>query len=416
MFYIEKEDKTIHITRGDAAAFKFYRKGKNTGEVYNFIPGDVVRFTVTRKKGSNEVVLQKDFAVTEETESVAIVLTKEETKIGDAINKPVDYWYEIEVNPFSAPKTYVGYDEDGAKIFKLYPEGVRDGEGNSITEEDIPVVDVELDLTSTRPVQNQAIARAITKIADDTDRQIQGLADEMRSKIVTEVAKKFEDKDEQIDLIIEEVVTEFRGRVDEEVANAIRNIAGEIYTTENKPTAADVGAVPNTGGMFSDSIGAVTEEKKDIVLRVQNSEHNGTLYASNWGCFGVWSDTLGKFLYAADKNGTIFCDGVNTNSCHFPIHTGNKPYGTYKGTGVSRAIPVGGIGRVLFIWSDQAICYVTSIGWAGLTGQSANSGGAGESNTAYFSDGQLHIVISDSTNARVNFFNKSGTTYYYQVL
>ena len=61
------------------------------------------------------------------------------------------------------PQTIIGYDEDGAKIFKLFPEG------NELPDyvpdpEDIPVVDKALDLTSTRPVQNQAIARAVVRL------------------------------------------------------------------------------------------------------------------------------------------------------------------------------------------------------------------------------------------------------------
>jgi hypothetical protein len=53
------------------------------------------------------------------------MLSKEDTKIGKKVNKPVDYWYEVELNPDTYPQTIVGYDEDGAKIFKLYPEGVK---------------------------------------------------------------------------------------------------------------------------------------------------------------------------------------------------------------------------------------------------------------------------------------------------
>ena len=58
-----------------------------------------------------------------EAESVTINLTKEDTKIAEIINKPVDYWYEIEMNPDTEPQTIIGYDEDGEKIFRLYPEG-----------------------------------------------------------------------------------------------------------------------------------------------------------------------------------------------------------------------------------------------------------------------------------------------------
>ena len=60
-------------------------------------------------------------------ESVEIELTSDETRIGDYINKPVTYWYEIELNPNNNSTTIIGYDDDGPKQFKLYPEG-KNGE------------------------------------------------------------------------------------------------------------------------------------------------------------------------------------------------------------------------------------------------------------------------------------------------
>jgi len=54
-------------------------------------------------------------------------LSSDETRIGDYINKPVTYWYEIELNPNNNSTTIIGYDDDGPKQFKLYPEG-KNGE------------------------------------------------------------------------------------------------------------------------------------------------------------------------------------------------------------------------------------------------------------------------------------------------
>jgi hypothetical protein len=68
------------------------------------------------------VVLVVDTEVTEEAELVEIELTSEDTRIGEVISKPVDYWYEVELNPDTKPQTIIGYDKDGAKVFKLYPE------------------------------------------------------------------------------------------------------------------------------------------------------------------------------------------------------------------------------------------------------------------------------------------------------
>ena len=119
MFEIS-EDLTIHITRGDAAVISV---GANIdGTAYTFKNGDIVRFKVFGKKDCEEVVLQKDVEATEGN-AVEISLTGEDTKIGEVISKPVEYWYEVELNPDTYPQTFIGYDENGAKVFKLYPEG-----------------------------------------------------------------------------------------------------------------------------------------------------------------------------------------------------------------------------------------------------------------------------------------------------
>ena len=120
MFVIDS-DLTIHITRGDAALFSV---SANKGEAsYEFKPDDVVRFKVFAKKDCANVVLKKDIAVTETADKVRIALDSEDTKIGEVISKPTDYWYEVELNPDTNPQTIIGYDENGAKVFKLYPEG-----------------------------------------------------------------------------------------------------------------------------------------------------------------------------------------------------------------------------------------------------------------------------------------------------
>ena len=155
------EDLSIYATRGDIVFFTV--SAEEDGEKYTFKAGDVVRIKIYGKKNAESIVLEKDFPVTEDTEEVEILLTKEDTKIGDVISKPKDYWYEVELNPFTNPQTIIGYDEDGAKVFKLFPEGA-DIPAFEPTPEDIPFVDDELDMTSTRPVQNQAIARAIVKV------------------------------------------------------------------------------------------------------------------------------------------------------------------------------------------------------------------------------------------------------------
>lgn len=112
----------ISITRGDMGTVEVSATNPD-GESYSFQQGDIVRFKVMQKKRCDVVVLQKDITVERESASVDILLTSQETRIGSIINKPIDYWYEVELNPETEAQTIIGYDEDGPKIFRLYPEG-----------------------------------------------------------------------------------------------------------------------------------------------------------------------------------------------------------------------------------------------------------------------------------------------------
>ena len=124
--FIVNDDMSIHITRGDVGVLEV-STNKPNGEPYVFKPGDVVRFKVFQKKNHENVVLVKDVLIETETETVDINLTRSATKLGDIINKPTVYWYEVELNPDTTPQTFIGYDENGPKLFTLYPEG-GDGE------------------------------------------------------------------------------------------------------------------------------------------------------------------------------------------------------------------------------------------------------------------------------------------------
>jgi protein involved in polysaccharide export with SLBB domain len=115
------EDLSIHATRGDIVFFDLTADAG--AEKYRFKTGDIVRMTIYGKKDAENVVMQKDFPVFEEADSIPIFLGEEDTRIGSVISKPVDYWYEIELNPDTYPQTIIGYDENGAKVFRIYPEG-----------------------------------------------------------------------------------------------------------------------------------------------------------------------------------------------------------------------------------------------------------------------------------------------------
>ena len=173
--FILNEDRSIYATRGDIVFFDVSAEDELTGINHKFLAGDVLRIKVYGKKDAEAVVLQKDFPVTEVTEKVTIFLTEEDTKMGEVISKPKDYWYEVELNPFDNPQTIIGYDEDGPKVFKLFPEG--DDIPEWVPEpEDIPIVDDQLDMTSTRPIQNQAVARAVASLEEGYERVYEAVA------------------------------------------------------------------------------------------------------------------------------------------------------------------------------------------------------------------------------------------------
>lgn len=119
--FVINNDKSIYLTRGDIAQISL--NIMDGDEKYVFKVGDVVRFRLISEKKMDSVVLQKDVIIDQETETVDIRFDRHETKIGDIISKPVNYWYEIELNPDTAPQTIIGYDLEGPKIFRLFPEG-----------------------------------------------------------------------------------------------------------------------------------------------------------------------------------------------------------------------------------------------------------------------------------------------------
>lgn len=113
---------TILVNRGDTLNLSVSIKTADETP-YTFQQGDKVIFAVYPKKEMDKrPVLKKEVNVEEESQTVVISCTGEETKIGDYINKPVDYWYEIELNN---EYTVLGYDDEGPKILRLYPEGYR---------------------------------------------------------------------------------------------------------------------------------------------------------------------------------------------------------------------------------------------------------------------------------------------------
>lgn len=172
--FVVNDDLSIYATRGDTVFFNV--SAHDHGYPYMFQPGDIVRMAIYGKKDAETCVMQKDFPVEEVTETVFVYLEEQDTKIGESISKHKDYWYEVVLNPDTIPQTIIGYDEDGAKIFRLFPESEEIHDEPVVEPEDIPVVDTELDMTSHRPVENQAVARAVATILDVCERTSEAVA------------------------------------------------------------------------------------------------------------------------------------------------------------------------------------------------------------------------------------------------
>lgn len=122
MYKIDKGN--IYVTRGDMLplAIDILNSDKTP---YIFKKGDVIGIKIIEKENMNNVIVEKRFTVEEECESFDIDLLSEDTRIGEIINEPEEYWYEIELNPDTdITNTIIGYTkEKGAPIFVLLPEG-----------------------------------------------------------------------------------------------------------------------------------------------------------------------------------------------------------------------------------------------------------------------------------------------------
>lgn len=116
------EEKTIHLTRGDA-----------TGELnvlpisidnYTFNANDKLTLIVMDKKGyRQEPYIKKDYIVAQAGATFNLTLTHNDTKVFPLTNKKKTYWYDLVLNDNT---TIYGFDENNAKKFIVYPGGVID--------------------------------------------------------------------------------------------------------------------------------------------------------------------------------------------------------------------------------------------------------------------------------------------------
>jgi protein involved in polysaccharide export with SLBB domain len=120
MIKIDNTTKRISINRGDDNVGFTFSIPLEDDEKYEFQIGDVITFGVYGKNKLEEpALILKEITIQQATEQVDILLSTAETSIGELTNKPVECWYEIQLNK----NTIIGYDEKGAKKFIVYPEG-----------------------------------------------------------------------------------------------------------------------------------------------------------------------------------------------------------------------------------------------------------------------------------------------------
>lgn len=318
MFTIN-DDNSIYATRGDIVFFTV--TAEDDGVVHKFQPGDVVRIKVYGKKDAENVVLQKDFPVAEVCEEVEIFLTEEDTKIGEVISKPKDYWYEVELNPGDNPQTIVGYDEDGPKVFKLFPEGDDIPPAVIPEPEDIPVVDDELDMTSDRPVQNQAIARAVVSLRGDlekTDAQATATASGLnleRARLDNLLSGATADGAETVDIRVGldgELHSTAGGAVRNQFANIRELLDHFVEHLCQKVKTIEYGKRINAQGVVYDSAGYVLKTVevtggKTYYFTKLNNARNATVFLDAAGNFICTFTALGNYdsLIAVPQNAAV---------------------------------------------------------------------------------------------------------------
>ena len=113
MFKIQ--GNTFHVTRGDGRTVELSFRD------YTFPVGAEIHFRIYEEEGMNkEPVLDKEVDINTATETAEIEFLGADTALGNPINERTTYWYEIAITDDQTP---VCFDENGPKLFYLYPGG-----------------------------------------------------------------------------------------------------------------------------------------------------------------------------------------------------------------------------------------------------------------------------------------------------
>jgi hypothetical protein len=240
---------TIYATRGDVVYFPVEKKVGDSK--YLFQPGDIVRIRVCEKKNYSKVFLLKDFEVEEATTSVNIFLDKWAMKFGPIINKPTDYWYEVELNPDTYPDTIIGHNENGPAVFKLFPEA------KDVVDGEIP-----------DPEENGAVSRMVVHFVSEY------LGGNAEGIIIQEITKP-----EYVDMVIQEIIKD--KHIDSIVQEIIKEESFETIikeTVKEEHTETIVQEIIKPGNVETIIQEIVKEEHVEtIVQEILQPEHTETI-------------------------------------------------------------------------------------------------------------------------------------------
>ena len=187
-----------------------------------------------------------------------------------------------------------------------------------------------------------------------------------------------------------------------------------IYGEHNKPTAADVGALPIAGGTLTGNLflkdldntstetARIFEYAKSLFLETSHSNGYSRIQIDN----SIKSDLANSLIYGYVKEGTSFSGNI------FGQH--NKPSGRYTGNSdaTAREISIGGIqgfGGYGLLWvtssyGDALVGAYGALVWSGNTVKAIGKP------SVYYYNGILYLATAD------NAFNISGQNYTYYVL
>ena len=379
--FVVHNDMTIYATRGDVVYFPVEKK---VGDAkYLFQPGDIVRIKVCEKKNYSKVFLLKDFVVEEATTSVNIFLDKWEMKFGDIINKPTDYWYEVELNPDTFPDTIIGHNENGAAVFKLFPEAkdvvegeIPDQEENSAVSrmvvhfvseylggnaEDIIIQEV------TKPEYVDMVIQEIIK-----DKNIEAIVQEIVKEGHIETIVKEVVKEEHTETIVQEIIKP--GNVETIVQeiikeNNLETIVQEILKEENTEVIVQEILKPENTEVIVQEV--LKEENTTVIVEQVMDQIPGHLVVTLDDQDEIASHSAAEINEHIAKGGSVVLKRPGTGVA--PIYA--DLYYAYNGAVIFNEVEVaaGAIYQYLYIINNNKVCTTETMRFAG-----GGSSGGGE--------------------------------------